>query len=145
MKGTDESLIAPCGMNCSLCLGYQREKSHCNGCRNEKNIKYKTKGSANCVIKNCELLKDTKSKFCYECSKYSCTRLKQLDKRYRTKYGMSMLENQEYIKESGIKEFIKSNKEKVYGEAVFNRLVLFESRLDKSGPEYTNLTEVGFI
>ena len=94
-------------MNCSLCLGYQREKSHCNGCRNEKNIKYKTKGSANCVIKNCEILKDTKSKFCYECSKYSCTRLKQLDKRYRTRYGMSMLENQEYIKESGIKEFIK--------------------------------------
>jgi 2'-5' RNA ligase len=46
---------------------------------------------------------------------------------------------------AGIKEFIKSNKEKVYGESVFNRLVLFESRLDKSGPEYTNLTEVGFI
>ncbi len=107
MKTTDTSLIAPCGMNCSLCLGYQREKNHCNGCRNEKNIKYKTKGSANCVIKNCELLKDTKSGFCFDCIKYPCTRLKQLDKRYRTKYGMSMLENQEYIKENGLKKFVK--------------------------------------
>lgn len=104
---TDTSLIAPCGMNCSLCLGYQREKNHCNGCRNEENIKYKTKGSNHCIIKNCKLLKDTKSGFCFDCVKYPCTRLKQLDKRYRTKYGMSMLENQEYIKENGLEKFVE--------------------------------------
>jgi hypothetical protein len=108
MKTTDTSLIAPCGMNCSLCLGYQREKDHCKGCRNEKNIKYKTKGSTNCVIKNCELLKDTKSGFCFDCVKYPCTRLKQLDKRYRTKYGMSMLEKSGYIlRRNGLKKFVK--------------------------------------
>lgn len=107
MKDKESVLIAPCGMNCSLCLGYQREKNHCEGCRNEENIKYKTKGCANCVIKNCKLLKETKSSFCYECTKFPCTRLKQLDKRYRTRYNMSMIENLENIKKNGIKDFVK--------------------------------------
>ena len=107
MRDKQLSLIAPCGMNCSLCLAYQREKNHCKGCRNEPNIKYKTKKSNSCIIKNCELLKNTKSAFCYDCEKFPCTRLKQLDKRYKTKYNMSMLDNLEYIKEQGIKEFIK--------------------------------------
>lgn len=102
-----ESLIAPCGMNCSLCLGYQREKNHCSGCRNEINIKYKTKGSLHCVIKNCSILKNNKSGFCYECHKFPCARLRQLDKRYRTKYSMSMLQNLEDIREKGLKEFVK--------------------------------------
>ena len=104
------SLIAPCGMNCALCLGYQREKDHCPGCRNENNIKYKTKGSANCVIKNCAIIKNNKSGFCYECDKFPCARLKQLDKRYRTKYNMSMLKNLEDIKDKGLKEFIEKEK-----------------------------------
>lgn len=43
---------------------------------------------------------------------------------------------------SGLKDFIKNNKERVYGESVFNRLVLFESKLDKTGPEYISLAEV---
>jgi len=100
-------LIAPCGMNCALCLAYQREKNNCRGCRNEINIKYKTKGSANCVIKNCAAIKNNKSGFCYECDKFPCSRLKQLNKRYKTKYNMSMLENLEDIRDKGIKEFIK--------------------------------------
>lgn len=107
MKNIDSSLIAPCGMNCSLCLGYQREKNHCKGCRNEKEIMYKTNGSAYCVIKKCEFLKKSKSGFCYDCDKFPCTRLKQLDKRYKTKYNMSMIENLENIKEKGISKFIK--------------------------------------
>lgn len=112
MKNSSKSLIAPCGMNCALCLGYQREKNHCEGCRNEENIKYKTKGCINCIIKNCERLKNTKSGFCYDCDKYPCPRLKQLDKRYRTKYNMSMLENLEYIKKNGIDAFVKKENSK---------------------------------
>jgi hypothetical protein len=107
MKNNKSTLIAPCGMNCALCLGYQREKNHCNGCRNEENVKYKTKGCANCIIKNCDLLKSTSSGFCYECDKFPCKRLKDLDKRYRTKYSMSMLENLEDIKKEGLEEFVK--------------------------------------
>lgn len=46
---------------------------------------------------------------------------------------------------AGLKDFIKSNKDKVYCDAVFDRLVLFESRLDSKGPEYTAKAEVKLI
>ena len=59
-----------------------------------------------CIIKNCELLAKTDSNFCYECSKYPCTRLKQLDKRYRTNYNMSMIENLDNIQKLGLDEFL---------------------------------------
>jgi hypothetical protein len=111
-KRITPNLISPCGMNCALCLGYQREKNKCQGCRNEDNIKYKTRGSNNCVIKNCPTIQSNKSGFCYECDKFPCTRLKQLDKRYRTKYNMSMIENLENIKSKGIKNFIKDQETK---------------------------------
>jgi hypothetical protein len=96
-------LIAPCGMNCGICLAYLRDKNICCGCWSTKG--HKSKSCANCIIKNCELLEKTDSNFCYECTKFPCARLKQLDKRYRLKYHMSMIENLHFIKENGLKNF----------------------------------------
>lgn len=100
-------LIAPCGMNCALCLAYQREKNHCEGCRSKEKS-----GVKKCVIKNCANLSNNNTGFCYECDKFPCRRLKQLDKRYRDKYGMSMIENLESIKKDGLKEFLDKEKTK---------------------------------
>lgn len=103
-------LIAPCGMNCALCIAYQREKDQCCGCNlDDKN---KPKSCIRCIIVNCELRKQTESGFCYECPKFPCPRMKQLDKRYRTKYRMSMLENLEYIRLNGLKRFIEFESER---------------------------------
>ena len=104
-----ELFIAPCGMNCLLCLAYQREKNHCPGCNSpEGNL---TKGRAACRIKLCpERLLG--KRFCFDCQKFPCPRLKHLDKRYRTKYGMSMLENLQAIEKAGIKAFLRTEKEK---------------------------------
>jgi hypothetical protein len=103
------SLIAPCGMNCLLCLGYQREKNHCPGCLAPDRNKQRACGR--CRIKLCPERAPGK-RFCYSCRKFPCPRLKHLDKRYRTQYGMSMLENLQAIKESGIRNFLKSEKDK---------------------------------
>ncbi len=104
------SLIAPCGMNCGICLAYLHDKNRCNGCWGDN--KQKPNSCAKCIIKNCELLKVTESKFCYECKKFPCTRLKNLDKRYRTKYNMSMLENLEKIKRVGLGKFIADERKR---------------------------------
>jgi len=64
-----------------------------------------------CSIKNCETIDKSKSKFCFECEKH-CTRLKHLDKRYRTKYHMSMIENLEFIRDNGMDEFLRWQAEK---------------------------------
>lgn len=105
-----QGMIAPCGMNCGICIGHLREKRPCGGCF-KKDDKNKPKQCRSCVIVNCELLAETNSGFCFSCEKYPCTRLKRLDKRYRTNYGMSMLENLEFIKNSGLEKFIH-NEEK---------------------------------
>jgi len=47
-------------------------------------------------------------KFCFECKKFPCDRLKHLDKRYRTKYHMRMIENLEILKKLGLKQFIQN-------------------------------------
>ncbi|MFH0734057.1 MAG: DUF3795 domain-containing protein [bacterium] len=99
----EPSLIAPCGMNCGLCLGYQRTKNHCAGCNLiDINSSHKVK----CIIKFCEHLNTNNLSFCFECIKFPCRRLKDLDKRYRTKYGMSMMENLDTIKSIGVQEFV---------------------------------------
>jgi len=109
-SGFDPALIAPCGMNCSTCLGYLREKNKCVGCRLKSASKLPSR--VNCVILNCSRLAETKSKFCYECTKYPCKRMLQLDKRYRTKYNTSLMGNLERIKVFGLEAFAKSEHEK---------------------------------
>ena len=111
----ENKLIAPCGMNCGLCIAYQfREKdlnkqgfhrTYCPGC---------VPRGKNCTHMGdkCELLGKGIVRFCYECEAFPCKRLKSLDKRYRTKYGMSMIENLENIRRNGIEAFVKNEKER---------------------------------
>jgi hypothetical protein len=102
------SLIAPCGMNCNICMAYLRNKNKCHGCRGsdiDKSI-----SCARCKIKNCRTFQKGKAKFCFECKEFPCGKLKHLDKRYRTKYNMSMVENLEHIQKSGIRKFVRNEK-----------------------------------
>lgn len=101
----EKSQIAPCGMNCGTCIAYLREKNKCPGCRVLSADKKETVQW--CIIVKCVYLEKTDSKFCYECEKYPCKRLKQLDKRYSTKYGTSFFENLSIIKEKGIDVFLE--------------------------------------
>ena len=105
-----EELIAPCGMNCGICMAYLRKERRCPGCRGDDTSK--SASHLKCIIKNCEVIKTNKSGFCFECAEYPCRRLRQLDKRYRTKYAMSMIENLESIKKIGLVAFVEEEKER---------------------------------
>ena len=102
------SLIAPCGMNCDICRAYLREKNKCSGCRGSDENKLSSR--VNCKIKNCIELKKNNFKFCYKCERFPCERINHLDKRYRTKYNMSMIENLNNIGKIGIREFVSNEK-----------------------------------
>jgi len=60
----------------------------------------------------CELLGKGKVRFCHECEEFPCKRLKTLDKRYRTKYHLSMIENLEFIKEKGMDRFLEKEEKR---------------------------------
>jgi hypothetical protein len=102
----DKALIAPCGMNCGTCIAYLRDKNNCCGCR--LITVDNSKSRQQCVVRNCFYLEKTASKFCYDCEKFPCKRIKQLDKRYRTKYRTSFIQNLEIIKDLGITAFLKN-------------------------------------
>ncbi|MCF7822971.1 MAG: DUF3795 domain-containing protein [Candidatus Marinimicrobia bacterium] len=103
-------LIAPCGMNCGICLGYLRDKNHCSGCLSDEGPK--ANHCTTCRIKNCEKMQRLESGYCYDCENYPCSRLKQLDKRYITNYGMSMIENLDKIRSLGFEQFMELEKSK---------------------------------
>jgi hypothetical protein len=108
-------LIAPCGMNCGICkaffLAYSRgvpkqrgKVTHCTGCipRNK-----------NCFIKRgCKKLAKNEVRFCFECEVLPCKNLDRVDRRYRQRYGMSMVENLRELKEKGVEEFLRIQREK---------------------------------
>jgi hypothetical protein len=100
--------IAPCGMNCGICMAYLREKNKCPGCRGKDTNKPVTR--VRCKIKNCEVFQTERAKFCFKCENFPCKNLKHLDARYRTKYNMNMIENLEYIKKLGVKKLIGNEK-----------------------------------
>lgn len=111
----EEDLIAPCGMNCSLCVSYLAMKnnlkkkgfgkSYCAGCLPR---------GKNCAFmkKHCDLVGKGLVRFCYLCQDFPCRRLKALDKRYRTKYHLSMIENLEFIQGHGIGAFLEQEEAK---------------------------------
>jgi len=104
----ETQLIAPCGINCRVCRAYMRvgKSKSCLGCRGDFTWK-----SSSCV-KNCEKMITGKFEYCFECGEYPCTRLRRLDKRYRTKYGTSPIANLTSIKEIGIDIFVENETKK---------------------------------
>jgi hypothetical protein len=102
------ALIAPCGMNCLLCRNHRRDKGvvACPGCRGDD--EHKPVSCVGCRIKSCEKLVKGGIKYCFRCAGFPCARLKHLDKRYRSKYGMSMIGNLESIRKLGVREFVRT-------------------------------------
>lgn len=111
----EENLIAPCGMNCAVCVSYLArkydlkkqgfQKKYCPGClpRGE-----------NCTFmkQSCDRLGNGLVRFCYECADFPCPRLKAFDRRYRSKYHMSLIENLKFIQEQGMQTFLDKEEAK---------------------------------
>ena len=108
-------LVAPCGMNCALCAAYLAKKNDvrsqgvkmpiCAGCR--------PRGKQCAYLKKwCPNLRNQKVTFCFECADFPCKRPKTIDKRYRTRYQTSFIENLSFIKVNGMEKFLEVQKEK---------------------------------
>ena len=103
-------LIAPCGMNCGICMAFLREKNRCLSCRGPDDGK--AVSVLRCKIRTCEFFQKNNRKFCFECDEFPCKNLKHLDKRYRTKYAMSMVENLTDVKDKGVEIFLENQERK---------------------------------
>ena len=107
-------LVAPCGMNCAVCrayLAYSRgvpkkrgSVTHCSGCISR---------GKNCFIKRaCPKLSKKQVRFCYECKDMPCQGVDRVDRRYRVRYGVSLVGNLREIEERGVDAFLRSQEGK---------------------------------
>lgn len=107
-----EDLIASCGMNCRICIGYfgytmsdKKRKMKCIGCKpRDKSCAF--------LKKYCEKLTKKEVNYCYECSDFPCSHLEKIDRGYRERYNMSMIENLKHIRDYGINDFLKQQEKK---------------------------------
>ena len=97
-------LIAPCGVNCRLCAAYQSARNPCAGC-NAPDAE-KPKHCRACVRRDCPKRAALPGGACTACAEYPCRRLRELDRRYRTRYGVGLLRNLETIRELGMDAFL---------------------------------------
>ncbi len=131
-------LIAPCGINCAICKRYlafinripvSKGVVYCKGCRPQN--------------KRCTLLKPECRKtlrlgedevdYCCDCDSYPCERLSCLDKKYRTKYGVSLLDNLEQIRIMGLADFLADQTKKHACPQCGSLISLQEKRCCKCG------------
>ncbi len=108
-----KELIAPRGMNCSICSKYlayvnNLKRSQCMGCRpRNKRCTY--------LFEKCTGINKTSKSdavFCFECSQYPCKEINRMDDRYRANYNMSLKSNLDNINKRGIDKFIKEQYKK---------------------------------
>ena len=97
-----ENLLAPCGMNCAVCYKHLG-KNPCGGCRMESTSK--PEHCRACTIKQCA--NDNNFRFCAECNNFPCKRIKSLDKSYRVRYGVSLIEFGKMIQSRDIGDFLQ--------------------------------------
>lgn len=126
-------MVAPCGINCSVCIAYLRSKNRCVGCNAVDGEK--PYHCTVCSIKHCPE-KNDKNEYCCKCSKFPCQKMKQLDKRYRTRYNTSLINNLKEIETIGIEKFIAKDNEKWLCEHCGSVISIHKKACLKCNKEY---------
>lgn len=101
-------MFAPCGMNCMICYKHCASKSPCPGCL--RSGTEKPEHCRKCKIKAC--IRGKGYSYCYDCTGYPCKQIKNLERNYNARYGISLMRNNQIVKEKGMAEFMEQQKER---------------------------------
>jgi len=100
-------MIAPCGLDCSICARALRRDGPCPGCcgPDESKPEFCAK---RCGIVRCEKRKQNGYRFCDECPDYPCADVMEKETRYTTQYPLyeSPLQNLRDIRALGMEAFL---------------------------------------
>lgn len=138
-----EELVAPCGMNCTICSYYlayvnNLNRARCAGCRpGNKKCTYLF---SKCSGINNPLKGNAAARFCFECDQYPCRQIDRMDDRYRKNYAMSVKRNLEYIKVNGVGGLVEEQYSK-YQCAKCGGLISIHNRKCFKCDEITRLVE----
>lgn len=86
----EDTMIAPCGVNCLACGAHLDSKRPCPGCRAP--IEEITRKSCrNCAKKKCAF--EQGLQWCFDCNQFPCAKIKSLNKSYMQNYCVDLIQN----------------------------------------------------
>lgn len=101
-------MFSPCGINCMVCYRHVKAQKPCMGCLlDDQN---KSQHCRKCNIKNCA--EETGITYCFNCTRFPCKLIKNLEKSYIKRYKVSLIENSTSVKNRGIDQFLNDEKER---------------------------------
>ncbi|MDL2218016.1 DUF3795 domain-containing protein [Christensenellaceae bacterium OttesenSCG-928-M15] len=104
-------MLAPCGMNCTVCYKHVQIKKrgqHCQGCL--LGDEGKPEHCRSCKIKTCA--KEKGVEHCFSCADFPCKLIKSLEKSYTKRYGTSLIANSNSAKDMGVSAFLSMDRGK---------------------------------
>src|SRR5512139_1118936 len=93
-----DRMLAPCGITCYACYVHLRAKKSCDGCHGPDGSK--PEHCRACKIKDCAAGHGVA--FCHECETFPCAIIRRLDRSYRQRYRVSLVENGLRLKAVGV-------------------------------------------
>lgn len=106
-----ENMFAPCGVNCAICYVHANPRKYgkaCGGCLADG--QGKPQHCLTCKIKQC--IAEKGATHCFNCGNMPCKLVKNLDKSYRKRYRVSIVENNLAVLKSGISQFMVQERDK---------------------------------
>lgn len=88
------------------CSAHLDVNNPCPSCTTPRE-KHTRKGCRDCLKKKCAIEKGIR--WCFECERFPCTKIKSLDKRYKQNYAVDLTENGFKAKES-MSSFLQEQK-----------------------------------
>lgn len=104
----EPAMLAACGVLCTACYKHHKVKKPCGGCQGAD--EGKSASCVNCVRKTCADAKGLT--WCFECDEFPCKHINSLDKSYRTRYGVNLVQNGRDAKEQGMERFLAGQRDK---------------------------------
>ena len=102
----NSSMLALCGIDCSVCPKGTTNKEPCTGCRNGKDLSGQNEGCKDCNIKECVFERELD--FCFECTDFPCDLLMIIESCYMKKYNISVVKNGLDMEKYGVEGFDKN-------------------------------------
>lgn len=130
-------MIAPCGLDCSICGQAHTKANPCPGC-NGPNINKPKFCAEICGIIRCEKRRNKGYRFCDECSDFPCDDVMEKENRYTTAYPLyeSPLDNIRQIREIGMDAFLQKQRAEWSCKECGNPVIVHTGICSKCGAKH---------
>ncbi len=99
-------LLAPCGMDCMVCYKHLAPNRPCAGCR--AGDAGKPEHCRACAVRDCAA--ERGAAYCACCGAFPCKRIKNLERTYRKRYGVSLIANGEQARDRGAEDLLAAER-----------------------------------